>query len=61
MMLEPATRWNPRIPDRLRFGASRGRVIDASEAGWGIVTHGLFLSNAEVRWVTRGSTDARAV
>ena len=31
------------------------RVIDASQAGWGIVNHDLFLSNAEVRQVIRRS------
>jgi esterase/lipase superfamily enzyme len=36
------------------------RVIDASEAGWGIINHDLFLSNAEVRRVIRRSIDATA-
>ena len=31
------------------------RVIDASQAGWGIINHDLFLSNAEVRQVIRRS------
>jgi esterase/lipase superfamily enzyme len=31
------------------------RVIDASQAGWGIINHDLFLSNAEVRRVIRRS------
>ena len=37
-----------------------GRVIDASEAGWGIINHDLFLSNAEVRRVIRRSIDTSA-
>jgi esterase/lipase superfamily enzyme len=37
------------------------RVIDASEAGWGIINHDLFLSNAEVRRVIRRSIDTSAV
>jgi esterase/lipase superfamily enzyme len=37
------------------------RVIDASQAGWGIINHDLFLSNAEVRRVIRRSIDAAAV
>jgi len=36
------------------------RVIDASEAGWGIINHDLFLSNAEVRQVIRRSIDTAA-
>ena len=36
------------------------RVIDASEAGWGIINHDLFLSNAEVRRVIRRSIDTSA-
>jgi esterase/lipase superfamily enzyme len=36
------------------------RVIDASEAGWGIINHDLFLSNAEVRRVIRRSIDTTA-
>jgi esterase/lipase superfamily enzyme len=36
------------------------RVIDASEAGWGIVNHDLFLSNAEVRRVIRRAIDTAA-
>ena len=36
------------------------RVIDASDAGWGIVNHDLFLSNAEVRRVIRRSIDTSA-
>jgi len=34
------------------------RVIDASDAGWGIINHDLFLSNAEVQRVIRRSIDA---
>jgi esterase/lipase superfamily enzyme len=37
------------------------RVIDASDAGWGIINHDLFLSNAEVQRVIRRSIDATAV
>jgi esterase/lipase superfamily enzyme len=33
------------------------RVIDASQEGWGIVNHDLFLSNAEVRQVIRRAID----
>jgi esterase/lipase superfamily enzyme len=36
------------------------RVIDASESGWGIVNHDLFLSNAEVQKVIRRSVDSSA-
>jgi esterase/lipase superfamily enzyme len=36
------------------------RVIDASQAGWGIINHDLFLSNTEVRRVIRRSIDAAA-
>jgi hypothetical protein len=36
------------------------RVIDASEAGWGIINHDLFLSNAEVLKVIRRSIDTAA-
>jgi esterase/lipase superfamily enzyme len=36
------------------------RVVDASEAGWGIINHDLFLSNAEVRRVIRRSIDTAA-
>lgn len=34
------------------------RVIDASDAGWGIINHDLFLSNADVQRVIRRSIDA---
>jgi hypothetical protein len=33
-------------------------VIDASEAGWGIINHDLFLSNEEVQRVIRRSIDS---
>ena len=33
-------------------------VIDASEEGWGIINHDLFLSNAQMRRVIRRSIDA---
>ena len=36
------------------------RVIDASEAGWGVINHDLFLSNAEVQRVIRRSIDTAA-
>ncbi|MDE5454818.1 alpha/beta hydrolase [Bradyrhizobium sp. CSA112] len=36
------------------------RVIDASESGWGVINHDLFLSNAEVRQVIRRSIDTSA-
>ena len=36
------------------------RVIDASDAGWGVINHDLFLSNAEVRRVIRRSIDTAA-
>jgi hypothetical protein len=36
------------------------RVVDASEAGWGVINHDLFLSNAEVRQVIRRSIDSVA-
>ena len=36
------------------------RVIDASSAGWGIINHDLFLSNAEVRRVIRRAIDTAA-
>jgi esterase/lipase superfamily enzyme len=36
------------------------RVIDASDTGWGIINHDLFLSNAEVRRVIRRSIDTAA-
>ena len=36
------------------------RVIDASQAGWGIVNHDLFLSNAEVQRVIRRAMDGVA-
>jgi esterase/lipase superfamily enzyme len=33
------------------------RVIDASQQGWGLVNHDLFLSNADVRQVVRRAID----
>lgn len=36
------------------------RVIDASDSGWGIINHDLFLSNADVRRVIRRSIDTAA-
>jgi esterase/lipase superfamily enzyme len=36
------------------------RVIDASDAGWGVINHDLFLSNGEVRQVIRRSIDTAA-
>ena len=36
------------------------RVIDASQAGWGVINHDLFLSNAEVLRVIRRLVDAAA-
>jgi esterase/lipase superfamily enzyme len=36
------------------------RVVDASDAGWGVINHDLFLSNAEVRQVIRHSIDTVA-
>ena len=36
------------------------RVIDASESGWGIINHDLFLSNADVQKVIRRSIDTSA-
>jgi esterase/lipase superfamily enzyme len=36
------------------------RVIDASDSGWGIINHDLFLSNAEVQRVIRRSIDTSA-
>ena len=33
------------------------RVVDASQEGWGIINHDLFLSNAEVQRVIRRSID----
>jgi esterase/lipase superfamily enzyme len=35
-------------------------VIDASDSGWGIINHDLFLSNAEVQKVIRRSIDTSA-
>jgi esterase/lipase superfamily enzyme len=35
------------------------RVIDASEQGWGIINHDLFLSNDRIRGVIRAAIDGR--
>jgi esterase/lipase superfamily enzyme len=35
------------------------QVIDASQEGWGIINHDLFLSNVHIRKVIRGAIDAR--
>jgi esterase/lipase superfamily enzyme len=35
------------------------RVIDASQQGWGLINHDLFLSNPDVRHVVREAIDAR--
>jgi esterase/lipase superfamily enzyme len=35
------------------------RVIDASQQGWGIINHDLFLSNAKIRQVIRSAVDGR--
>lgn len=35
------------------------RVIDASQQGWGIINHDLFLSNAQIRQVIRRAIDGR--
>jgi len=37
------------------------RVIDASQQGWGIINHDLFLSNAQIRQVIRRAIDGRAL
>jgi esterase/lipase superfamily enzyme len=39
-----------------KFGV---RVIDASQEGWGIVNHDLFLSNAQIRQVIKTAVDGR--
>ena len=36
-------------------------VIDASQQGWGIINHDLFLSNDKVRQVIRRAIDGRPV
>jgi hypothetical protein len=33
-------------------------VIDASQEGWGVINHDLFLSNREVRQVIRRAVDS---
>jgi esterase/lipase superfamily enzyme len=35
------------------------RVIDASQQGWGLINHDLFLSNAQIRRVVRRAIDGR--
>jgi esterase/lipase superfamily enzyme len=35
------------------------RVIDASQQGWGIINHDLFLSNSQIRQVIRRAIDGR--
>ena len=35
------------------------RVIDASQQGWGLINHDLFLSNPDVRQVVRRAIDSR--
>ena len=37
------------------------RVIDASQQGWGIINHDLFLSNAQIRQVIRRAVDGRPI
>jgi esterase/lipase superfamily enzyme len=39
-----------------KFGV---RVVDASQEGWGIVNHDLFLSNAHIRQVIKTAVDGR--
>jgi len=34
-------------------------VIDASQQGWGLINHDLFLSNAKIRQVIRNAIDGR--
>jgi esterase/lipase superfamily enzyme len=36
------------------------RVIDASQQGWGIINHDLFLSNSQIRQVVRRAIDGRS-
>jgi hypothetical protein len=36
------------------------RVIDASQQGWGIINHDLFLSNDRIRQVVRRAIDGRS-
>ena len=36
------------------------RVIDASQQGWGIINHDLFLSNAQIRQVIRHNVEGWA-
>ncbi len=37
------------------------RVIDASQQGWGIINHDLFLSNAQIREVIRRAVEGRPI
>jgi esterase/lipase superfamily enzyme len=37
------------------------RVIDASQQGWGLINHDLFLSNAQIRQVVRAAIDGRPI
>ena len=37
------------------------RVIDASQQGWGIINHDLFLSNAQIRSVIRRAVEGRPI
>ncbi|MPZ39288.1 MAG: alpha/beta hydrolase [Rhizobiales bacterium] len=37
------------------------RVVDASQYGWGIINHDLFMSNAEVRKVIRQAVDSGGI
>jgi esterase/lipase superfamily enzyme len=46
--------------EKAAIGRLGVRVVDASEAGWGIINHDLFLSNADVRRVIRRSIDTAA-
>jgi esterase/lipase superfamily enzyme len=46
--------------EKAALGRLGVRVIDASDAGWGIINHDLFLSNAEVQRVIRRSIDTSA-
>lgn len=39
-----------------RFGV---RVIDASQEGWGVINHDLFLSNAQIRQVIRNAVEGK--
>ena len=43
--------------EKAAIGRLGVRVIDASDTGWGIINHDLFLSNADVQAVIRRSID----